>query len=473
MKPHVDDGFRNRRRGLDATRRDFLKVGALGLGGLTFPWLLGNPARGAGARDYVRDKSVVFLFLSGGASQFETFDPKMTAPAEFRSLNGEIRTSLPGITFGGTLPRLASMAHRLAVIRSFVGPQDSAHDGAIRRVLKAGSADPAGASIGAIAARLAGSVHPTTATPTFIQLADPEPGGEYEEARGRYYVGNSPGSLGPAYAPFDPSREGDLRSNMTLRVPVERLTDRRALLSAFDNLQRELDVNGRMATHDAGQRQAFEVLRGECRTAFDLSRENPGVLDRYDTSRIIVGYSGSSRSANYRDHPSPLGRHLLLARRLCEAGCGVVTINSPAWDSHGDGVHPNIVYTMEHEARALDHAVTAFIEDVAQRGLTDRILLVIATEFGRTPRIDRAGGRDHWPGLCPLVLAGGGWRMGQVIGRSDARAERPNGEPISTRNLLGTILQTLFDTNRLRLAESAPPNLVRMIEESEPIVHLT
>ena len=471
MLTYFDSATRQGRTGF--SRREFLTVGALGAGGmLTVPSSLCSSAQASDARNYVKDKSVVFLFLSGGASQFETFDPKMDAPSEFRSMTGQVATNLPGITFGGSFPRLARMADKLAVVRSFVPPQDSAHDGAIRKILKGGNTDPTGPSIGAISARLRGVVHPTKAMPTFVQLADPELGGEYEEARGRYYVGNSPGLLGPAYAPFDPSREGDLRSNMTLRMPIDRLTDRRTLLNALDSLQHGLDVNGRMATHDVNRRQAFDVILGQCSDAFDLSKESPRILERYDTRHITVGFSGSNRSANYRDHPSPLGRHLLLARRLCEAGCGMVTINNPAWDSHGDGVHPGVVYTMEHEARAVDHAVTVFLEDVAQRGLSEKILLVITCEFGRTPRIDRNGGRDHWPGLCPLVLAGGGWRMGQVIGRSDSRGERPNSDPITPRNLLGTIMQTLFDRSRVRLTDSVPRDLVQMIEETEPIPQL-
>ena len=185
------------------TRRDFLRVGALGLGGLTLSGLLAARARAAAAGGVVKDKSIVLLFLSGGASHIETFDPKMTAPSEVRSVNGELRTSLPGVTFGGSFPRLARLAHRMAVVRSFHHTITN-HPKAIRHVLTGGD-NPTGASMGSIYMRLRGANHPRTGLPTYATITSQEVDPQYIKERPRVTTASGPGSLGLAYAPFDPA----------------------------------------------------------------------------------------------------------------------------------------------------------------------------------------------------------------------------------------------------------------------------
>ncbi len=160
---------------------------------------------------------------------------------------------------------------------------------------------------------------------------------------------------------------------------------------------------------------------------------------------------------------------MLLARRLCEAGCGFVTVGSAGWDHHANKSHSGMVDGMEKLGRPVDKAVSAFLEDVEERGLSDDILLVIITEFGRTPRIDKNGGRGHWPGVCPLVFAGGGLNMGQVIGESTAYGEQPATTPLGFEHLLGTIWGTVFDLGKIRLRPDLPREMKTLIEVAKPI----
>jgi uncharacterized protein (DUF1501 family) len=169
---------------------------------------------------------------------------------------------------------------------------------------------------------------------------------------------------------------------------------------------------------------------------------------------------------------STLGHQLLLARRLCEAGCGFVTVQSAGWDNHADGNNPNIYDGMNMLGPPLDKAVSAFLDDVEERGLSDRILLVITGDFGRTPTINKNGGRDHWSNLCTLAFAGGGLRTGQVVGKSARKNDIPASAPVTTTNLMATIMHTLFDVGTLRVVRGLPAKLARLVETAEPIREL-
>ena len=171
-----------------------------------------------------------------------------------------------------------------------------------------------------------------------------------------------------------------------------------------------------------------------------------------------------------RQSPVSLGRQLLMARRLVEADCRFVTVTSAGWDMHGNAF--GIDDGMPILGSAVDHAVAAFLEDLDERGLSERVLLVITGEFGRTPRINKKAGRDHWGNLCTLAFAGGGLPMGQVIGQSDRRAAVPAGEPVSTANVLATIMHTLLDIGRLRLESGIPSDIMRSLNEAQPIPRL-
>lgn len=446
------------------SRRDFLRIGALGVGGLTLPQWLAAQADAATAPAAFKNKSVILLFLCGGASHIETFDPKPAAPSDFRSVTGAISTRLPGVLFGGTFEGLAERADRLAVVHSFAPHQISDHARAIKHVLTSGDRDDS--SIGSRFARLRGTNDPATGTPSYCTLIEPgEVDSQYLEDRDRMRVGSEPGGLGRGFAPFAPGVGSEMIDSMNLQLPLERLQERRSLLQSLDSMRRSIDNSGSMAALDKFDRQAVEViLGGHVRQALDLSKEDPRIVERYDTSRFQVGWTAK--------RPSTLGRRLLLARRLCQAGCGFVTVGMAGWDNHANGLHPNVFHGMHLLGRPLDHAVSAFLDDVQAQGLSDDILLVITSEFGRTPKIGNNGGRDHWPGLDLLVFAGGGLAMGQVIGESTAASEEPKSEPIGYSGLLGTLWHTLFDVGQLRLQRGPPRNLLAELEQAQPIREL-
>jgi hypothetical protein len=300
--------------------------------------------------------------------------------------------------------------------------------------------------------------------PTHAYLSETEADPQFDKERLRLLEAGGPGQLGGAYAPFPLGGDGQCSRDLQLSIPPGRLEDRRALHSAFDGLSRGIDAHGTMAALDRFEQQAFDIILGKSRAAFDLSREDPRVVKRYDTS----GY----RTGLKRYRPSALGKQLLLARRLCEAGCGFVTIHNPGWDMHGGDTQLNISRGMEELGRPVDHAVAAFLADVEQRGLSGKILLVLTGEFGRTPLVNRVGGRDHWPQLSTLALAGGGLRMGQVVGRSTARAEAPHTSPVTVENLLATVMHVLFDEQTLRQAPGLPRNAAAIVQQARPIAPL-
>ncbi len=448
------------------TRRGFIRAGALGLGGLTLPWLLRQrAAAAAGNADYVRDKAVVLLFLAGGASHIETFNPNMDAPSPYHSVTGEAQTTIPGVTFGGTLPQLAQHADKMAIVRSFTHPVGS-HEQAISHVLTGGT-DPNGRgvegfSMGSMYSRLRGTNHPVTGMPTYALLTSPHKDGQYSKELGRVVRGSRSGPLGPTYGPFDPSGRGTALENMKLNVSVERLGERRKLLGEINRLRRGIDRAGTAESFSRFEQQAVDLLTGGASAAFDLSQEDPRLVERYDTSGFMCGKKVFQ--------PSILGEQMLMARRLVEAGAGFVTVQQAGWDMHADGNNPGIAAGMEMLGRPLDKAVSAFLEDLEDRGLTDKVLLVITGDFGRTPKINNRGGRDHWAKLCTLAFAGGGICNGQVIGQSDRQNGQPATDPVSTPNLLSTVMHALFDVGQLRVARGAPRELVKLIEDHEPII---
>ena len=446
------------------SRRDFLTIGSLGIGSLTLPQLLAARANAAGQPNFIRDKSVVLLFLGGGASHIETFNPNPNAPEPYTSITGSVNTTIPGVQFGGTFPLLAQQAKRLAIVKSFTHPVGD-HEKAIVHVLTGGTDlkgdQKTGFSMGSFFAKLRGANHPDSGLPTYSLLTAKEIDPQYARERKRIEAGSHPGSLGVACSPFDPAGGGTALKNMELKIPAARLDDRRELLTQLDTLNRQVDASGAVAGFDKIEQQALELVTRGAKDAFDLKKEDKAVLERYDTSKFRVGKKTFQ--------PSSLGKQLLLARRLCEAGCGFVTVQNSGWDMHADGNNPGIAAGMEMLGRPLDKAVSAFLEDVAERGLSEKILLVITGDFGRTPKINKTGGRDHWAKLCTLALAGGGLRMGQVIGQADRNNGEPATEPISTPNLMATIMQTLFDAGQLRLDSSLPRDLVKLVEEGKVI----
>ncbi len=396
------------RRNCDGTsRRDFLKIGVLGLSSFGLPDLLRARAATVRSGQSTRNTSVIWLWLGGGPTHIETFDPKMSAPSEYRSAVGAVQTKVPGIELGGVFPQMAQVADQMALVRSFAH-SNSGHGGGTHWVMTGYDFPPADngqppikPGVGSILARVRGANSPQTGLPTYVRLNG--------------ILGDGPAWLGAAYAPFDVS--GSARTNMNLRITLDRLAERRHLLKEFDTLNRQLDRSGLVQGLDSFEMQAFELIQSRAREVFDINREDPRTRDKYGPG---------------------LGQQLLLARRLCEAGAGFVTVHFGGWDMHGQ-----IVQGMKNLGPQVDRAVTALVQDLSARGLDEEVLLVITGEFGRTPRINGGAGRDHWAPLSTLALAGGGLRMGQVIGESSAKAEVPKSTPITPQDLMATVFHVL------------------------------
>jgi hypothetical protein len=452
------------------SRREFLQVGGLGLlGNLTLPNLLRARAAAVAAGRPVKDKSVVFLFLQGGPSQIEFFDPKMTAPAEFRSVTGEVQTNWPGITFAGGFPRLARLTDKIAVVRSYASG-NAGHE----YLIPASGNNSLKATMGALYARVAGMNHPRTGIPNNI-LVLPEAVQPGLRLQGNFETSalptlTSPGALGPSYAAFDPSGSAVIRRNMELRLTPSQFEERRTLLAALDTVRRDIDSRGIMTGVDHFQQQAFDVITRGAAQAFDLAREDPRTIAKYDTSHCFRN-EDTQRWFDMRRSTNLLGKQLLLARRLCEAGCGFVTVSDCGWDMHANKNSPANMTLMGPMTRQVDHAVAAFLEDVHERGLSDKILLVVTGEMGRSPRLNRTGGRDHYANLTPLLLAGGGLKTDQVIGRSDRTASAPTTERFGPPHLLATIMHTLLDINEVRVT-SELGRVANVLSEGTPITGL-
>lgn len=460
------------------SRRDFIRIGAMTLGGLSLGSVMDVRASAAA---FVKNKSIVLVYLSGGASQIETFDPKMTAPDGVRSVTGEVPTSIAGVTFGGTFDRLAGCAEKLAVVRSF-GHDVNSHVEAHVHMLSGGT-DPRGQqkqgfSMGSLCSRLRGANHPETGMPTHALLTEEEIDRQYRKEAERVAKGSWPGDLGMLHSPLmhqvgwrsandnpqPTTNKNSLAADMRLRLPSGDFEDRLSLLRSIDRLKKKAEADSQLSSHSKYSQQAVDLVLGSAAAAFDLSREEPRTIERYDTSGIRIGH--------HRFRPSTLGKQLLIARRLCESGCGFVTVHSAGWDMHADGNNPGMVRGMAMLGRSLDIAVSAFVEDVAARGLAEDILLVVTGDFGRSPKLNSRGGRDHWSRLSPLAFAGGGLQMGQVIGASTRGAEEPLGDRYTTTDLMATILHVLFDVSKLRLEAGIPRDVSALFDSGVPIREL-
>ncbi len=436
------------------TRRQFLQVGGCGLAALT-GWGTSRDLFAALPEHVRTGKSVIFLFMQGGPSQIETFDPKPDAAVEIRSATGAIPTAVPGTLFGSTFEKLAPLADRFSIVRSFV-TGDGNHD--IKPIV---SKTTAQASLGSLFARVAGANHPRTGLPNNVLLyprsVDATTGPEITSF-GRL---DSAGTFGAGVAPFIPGAGGDVQKNLELRLPVDRLGDRRSLLAELDHFRRRLGESA----FDPLREQAFETLLAGVAGTFDLTKEDPQTIARFDTAGLVQPSQIDKKWNNYNhyvDHGKSLGKLLLLARRLVEAGTGFVTVTTSfVWDMHADSNNATMTEGMRYVGTPFDHAVAALIRDLEERGLSDKVLLVCCGEMGRTPRINKSGGRDHWGNLAPLMLAGAGVPRGAVIGQSSRNGGEPLSEPITIPHLVATVLQTVFDVGALRLVPSIPAEIIR------------
>jgi hypothetical protein len=404
------------------SRRSFIKIGALGIGAgsLTLADVFRSEAR-AGTTESSH-RAAINIFLGGGPPHQDTFDLKPDAPKEIRGEFKPIATNVPGIQVCEVFPRLARVMDKCVIIRSIVGATGG-HDavqcmsGFTMRDLKALGGRP---SIGSVLARVRGPVDPSV--PPFVGLA----------ARTQHQPWSDPGTpgfLGTAYAAFKPDGPG--MADLTLKkMSLEQLGDRRRLLHSFDAFRRDLDASPAMQGVDALTERAFGVLTSsKLVEALDLSRESERVRARY----------GDGRPYKYQYDGAPtVNDHLLIARRLVEAGVRCVTLSYGRWDSHGQ----NFALVRDHGSK-LDQGLSALIEDLDARGLLDDVSVVAWGEFGRTPRINPQAGRDHWPQVSCAFLAGGGMRTGQVVGATNRLGEYARERPVHFQEVFATLYHNL------------------------------
>lgn len=416
------------------TRRDFLRIGGLALGGLSLPQLLRAEANAGGGRSH---KAVIMVFLAGGPPHLDMFDLKPDAPSGIRGEYKPIPTNVPGLDICEHMPRLARMMDRFAVIRSLVGngPDHSAGQcltGYTDRLSKVQGGRP---SLGAVVSKLQGPVHPDI--PPFVGLSP---------RTGEVRWGNpgDPGYLGLAHSPFTPFRtEAQRGGNRNRKLPSgaaglsldqrvltpERLAGRRSLLGQLDRLRSELDHDDALDGMDSFTRRAFDILSSRrVFDALDLSKEDPRLRARY----------GVGDMRNEADGPPCCMDHFLMARRLVEAGVRVVTISFGRWDTHGQNFA-----SCRTRIPKLDMALSTLVDDLYLRGLDKDVAVVVWGEFGRTPAINKDAGRDHWPPVNFALLAGGGWRTGQVIGATDKNAAYAKDRPVSFQNVFATLYHHL------------------------------
>jgi len=398
------------------TRREFLSAGALGLSGLTLPAVL----RADSANPRKSPKSVIYIVLSGGVSHIDTWDPKPDAPAEYRGEFGTIPTALPGVRLTDQFPRLAKHLDRFALLRGVKSVENDHFLSEVYTGLPRTSGQrPA---FGSVASRLLGS----DKLPGYVSL-NRNSGDRFEFEHPQY--------AGPTHAPFRPF--GEALQNLTPVKDLARLDDRKALLSRFDTMRRELDASRAASGIDKFQAQAFDLLTSaKARQAFDLSKESPKTLDHYGRGKFT---HQTVKTILYDWDPKPF----VLARRLVEAGVRVVTLSVGSWDHHS-GADQHIFESYRHCLPALDRSVTALVDDLTERGLIDDVLVVVLGEFGRTPKLSYPGpGREHWADAGAILMAGGGLKTGLVVGETDGRAERAKSGNITFQNVVGTIYHVL------------------------------
>jgi hypothetical protein len=398
------------------TRRDALRLGALSLGGLTLPGLL-RAEQQAGIRG--SKKAVIMIYMCGAPSHQDMYDLKMQAPSEIRGEFRPIPTSVPGIEICEHLPRLARIMDKCVPLRSVYGSPNGAHDSFICYTGRSTRNQPPGGwpAFGSVTSKVLGSKN--KAVPPFVGLS-PDAG------HPPYGSPGLPGFLGVAHAAFRPS--GPSREDMVLKgISAERLDDRKQLLAGLDNLRRDVDASGTLEGMDGITQQAFDILTSSALAdALDISQEPPEVRERY----------GKGDSKNYGDGAPRNLTHFLMARRLVEAGVRVVTLNFGRWDFHSN----NFGGLKDTHLPLFDQGLSALIEDLHHRGMADDVSVVAWGEFGRTPRINGNAGRDHWPQVGGGLLAGGGLKVGQVIGATD----RLGGEVADRPVHFGEVLATLY-----------------------------
>ena len=383
-------------------RRDFLTLGALGAG-LTLADALrlraASPAKKGG--DRTPSKSVIMVYLPGGPSHIDMYDPKPDAPAEFRGEFKAIPTSVPGVQICEHMPMQAKMMDKLAVLRSVVSVDEHSDSLVMTGYPEQVNRTAGHPSFGSVLSKLQGGADDV---PPFVSL------------RGMS-VGTQPGYLGVAHRPFTPDGPAQQNLKLVSGVPPARLDERKSLLQGFDTARRDIDATGGMKGMDAFTARAFDMIAsGAVRNALDLKQEDPKSRERYKGVE-----------------------NFLTARRLVEAGVKFVTLSYGGWDTHAGNFKQ-----LKTQLPLLDRGVATLVQDLHDRGLADDVVTVVWGEFGRTPKINATdAGRDHWSPVMSAMVAGGGLKMGQAVGASSARAEYPKDRPYKVAQVLATIYRAV------------------------------
>lgn len=452
------------------TRRELLTAGAMGLGGLTLADLLrAEAAAGIGSSH----KAVINIHLDGGPPQMDTIDMKPHAPSEIRGEFLPIQTSLPGFQICELFPRLAGMADKFSYIRSLVGSA-GAHDafqcqsGFHKNDLVSLGGRPA---MGCVINKLMGSTRDVA--PAYVDLM-----------QGRPFVRNSgrPGFLGPSYGPFRPDISamfarpledgmkkelarlgGDHSTSLTLNtaLTLDRLKTRQGLLAGLDRIRRQADASGMMDAMDRFTQQAVGILTsGRFAAAMDFSQEPPETLARYTAP--------PDRVERFATSESPKGSlKFLLARRLIEAGVRVVSMSISDFDTHSKNFP-----RMRQISPIIDQGLTTLVNDLQERGMLDDVTIVAWGEFGRTPRINKNGGRDHWPRVSPAIIVGGGCQSGQVIGNTDRQAGTATERPIHFKDVFATLYHNLGIDASQTTIDDTRNRPQYLLDKGEPIREL-
>lgn len=419
------------------SRRNFLQIGGLALGGMGLPQILKAEAA---SRTQNRHKGIIMIFLPGGPPHQDMWDIKMEAPAEIRGEFRPISTNVPGIEIGELFPRMAAMSDKFAYIRSIVGAAGphyafQCHTGRTERNQPSGGWP----SFGSVMSKVLGPIDPSV--PAFVGLS-PKMGH-------MPWADNGPaGFLGVAHAPFKPNGEG--RENMVLNgLTTDRLSDRKSVLGALDRFRSQVDSSGMMDGLDSFTQQAFGILTSSrLAEALDVEKEDLALRARY----------GRGVNENKDDGGPRLLDNFLIARRLIEAGVRCVTLAFSRWDWHGNNFGQG-----RTEMPMLDQALTALVEDLEKRGMLDDVPIVVWGEFGRTPKINTSAGRDHWPQVSCAVLAGGGLKTGQVIGSTNRLGEHAVDRPVHFQEVHATLYKAMginVDATTVRDLQGRPRYLV-------------
>ena len=444
MKPNAF-GCEEFRRNLAIDRRGFVKAGALGMAGLSLPQVLKAESAADPAKTS-KEKSVIILWQRGGPSQHETWDPKPDAPQDYRGAFGAMSTNVPGIQICDLLPKCAKVMDKFSIIRSLYHT-DAGHS-AGDQVMFTGYPPNKGnpnenyyPSCGSIVAEQQGHLNPDL--PPYVMIPKRLPGVD-------------PAYLGKKYAPFetqaDPAVEGPFNlPNFSLgdSLSLNRLDSRKGLLKSFDDIRREVDVSGSMETADGFNQQAFDILTSpKARDAFDLDAEPRKLRERYG---FMPAYKAPTPD---RCGVPAWSQRMLLARRLVEAGVRLVTVDLRWWDTHVKGYE-----TMRDGfLPRWDQAYSALLQDLEDRGLSDNVMVVAWGEFGRTPKVNSTGGRDHYPNVFSASVSGGGIQGGRVIGESDSKGAEPKERPVQPQDVLATMYRHLgIDYNKHYLDHGGRP----------------